>query len=129
MRPSLNPASPHPVNTMHRRYVVVAALLAFLAAGFYSTGALCCNADGIGASKQPTVAAASVQPAPAPAPDAHPAPAPKPEVAATAQPAVTAGAAVSNEDAGNNLGDGVGGSAGVHKRGLRWQSFLPGVIK
>ena len=96
-----------------------------------SAAALSCNAEGIGASKQPTVAAATVQhPAPTPVPNAQPEPAPKPEVAATAQPAgVTPGAATSNDDAGGNLGDGVGASSSTHKRGLRWQSFLPGVIK
>jgi len=114
---------------MHRSYVVLAALLAFFAAVFYSAAALSCNAEGIGASKQPTVAAATVQHA-APAPAARPQPAPKPEVAAAAQPAgVTPGAATSNDDAGGNLGDGVGASSSTHKRGLRWQSFLPGVIK
>ena len=128
MRPSRTPASPNPVNTMPRRYVVLAALLAFLAAGFYSSAALCCSADGIGTTKQRTVAAATVQPQSAAAPNAVSAPAPKPEVAA-AQPTVTAGAAVSSDDAGNNLGDGIGASSSTHKRGLRWQSFLPGVIK
>jgi hypothetical protein len=112
---------------MPRRYVVLAALLTFFVAGFYSSAALCCNADGIGGSKQRTVADATVQPAQAPAPDARPAPAPKPEVAAV-QPPVTAGAAATSEDAGNNLAEGVGATA-THKRGLRWQSFLPGVIK
>jgi len=116
---------------MHRRYVVLAALLAFFATVFYSAAALSCNAEGIGASKQPTIAAATVQhAAPTPAPAARPQPAPKPEVAAAAQPAsVTPGAATSNDDAGGNLGDGVGASSSTHKRGLRWQSFLPGVIK
>lgn len=114
---------------MHRRYVVLAALLAFFGTVLYSAAALSCNAEGIGASKQPTVAAATVQ-HPAPVPNAQPEPAPKPEVAATAQPAgVTPGAATSNDDAGGNLGDGVGASSSTHKRGLRWQSFLPGVIK
>lgn len=113
---------------MPRRYVVFAALLAFLAAGFYSGAALSCNADGIGASKQSTIAAATVRPAPVSASGAHAATAPKSEVAA-AQPAVTPGAAAASDDAGSNLGDGVGASSGTHKRGLRWQSFLPGVIK
>jgi len=114
---------------MPRRYVVLAALLAFLVAGFYSSAALCCNADGIGTTKQPTVAAATVQPAstPAPAPEARPAAASK--AALASRPEVTAGAAATSEDAGNNLGDSVGASPGTHKRGLRWQSFLPGVIK
>jgi hypothetical protein len=33
------------------------------------------------------------------------------------------------DDASGNLGDGGGSAPGVHKRTLRWQSFLPGVIK
>ncbi len=112
---------------MHRRYVVLAALLAFFATALYSAAALSCNAEGIGSSKQPTVAAATVQHA-APAPAAKPAA--KADVAAAAQPVgVTPGAAPSNDDAGGNLGDSVGASSGTHKRGLRWQSFLPGVIK
>ncbi|MFT3790968.1 MAG: hypothetical protein QM741_07805 [Rudaea sp.] len=109
---------------MSRRNVVFAVLPIFFVAGFHSTKALCCDADGIGTTKQQTVAAATVQSAPTPA--KQPAPAPGPDVA-KAQPAVTAGAAVSNDDAGNNLGDGV--AAGTRRRGLRWQSFLPGVIK
>lgn len=117
---------------MPRRYAVSAALLAFFAAGLYSGPALCCDAEGIGSSKQPTLAAAVVRSAPSQAPDAGTAPAPAPapgsEVAA-APPAVTPGATATNDDAGSNLGDGVGASSGAHKRGLRWQSFLPGVIK
>lgn len=114
---------------MHRRYVVLAALLAFFTTALYSATALSCNAEGIGTSKQPTVATATVQRTPAPAPAAQPHPAPRPEVAAAAQPAsVTPGAAAPSDDASGNLGDGVG-ATGTHKRGLRWQSFLPGVIK
>lgn len=113
---------------MPRRYVVFAALLAFLAAGLHSGAALSCNADGIGTSKQSTIAAATVQSKPDAGANAQPAHAAKTDVAAT-QSEVTPGAAATNDDAGSNLGDGVGAASGTHKRGLRWQSFLPGVIK
>ena len=111
------------MNRTHPRYVVLAALLAFVGAGLYSGPARCCDADGVGTAKAvATPLPATVTPA---APLIVPPPA-RPEVA-SAQPAVTAGSATPNDDAGNNLGD--SSPVGTHKRGLRWQSFLPGVIK
>jgi len=89
----------------------------------YSAPALSCNADGIGSSAQRTVAAATVQPT---APTTRKTPVDKP-VVAVAAPTVTAGAATANDDAGSSLGESIG--VGTHRRGLRWQSFLPGVIK
>ncbi|MBS0516337.1 MAG: hypothetical protein JSS16_12795 [Proteobacteria bacterium] len=111
------------MNRTHSRYVVLAALLAFVGAGLYSEAARCCDADGVGTAK------AVATPLPATVTPAAPqvvAPAARPEVA-TVQPVVTAGSAAPSDDAGNNLGD--GSPVGAHKRGLRWQSFLPGVIK
>ena len=105
------------MNRTHPRYVVLAALLAFLGAGLYSETGHCCDADGVGTAKAvATPLPVTVTPA---------APVARPE-AASAQPAVIAGSSASNDDAGNNLGD---SPVGTHKRGLRWQSFLPGVIK
>lgn len=111
------------MNRTHSRYVVLAALLAFLGTGLYSEAAHCCDSDGVGTAK------AVATPLPATVTPAAPqivAPVAKPEIA-SAQPAVTAGSAAPNDEAGNNLGD--GSSVATHKRGLRWQSFLPGVIK
>jgi hypothetical protein len=111
-----------PVNSMSRRSVVAAALLALFAVGFYSGPVRSCDADEADAQKPHAAApAANAQAHPASAPAA------KPAVAAT-QPPVTAGAAP-NDDAGSNLAEGVGPASGTHRRGLRWQSFLPGVIK
>jgi len=112
-----------PMNRTHPRYVVLAALLAFLGAGLYSEAGHCCDADGVGTAK------AVASPLPATVTPAAPqvvAPVVRPEVA-SAQPAVTAGSSAPNDAAGNNLGE--GSPVGTHKRGLRWQSFLPGVIK
>jgi len=110
------------MNRTHPRYVVLAALLAFLGAGLYSETGHCCDADGVGTAK------AVATPLPVTVTPAAPqvvAPVARPQ-AASAQPAVIAGSSASNDDAGNNLGD---SPVGTHKRGLRWQSFLPGVIK
>lgn len=41
----------------------------------------------------------------------------------------TAGGGVAGGGDDGSMGDGAGTAPGVHKRGLRWQSFLPGVIK
>ncbi|MBS0582371.1 MAG: hypothetical protein JSS42_04640 [Proteobacteria bacterium] len=111
------------MNRTHPRYVALAALLAFLGAGLYSDAVLCCDADGVGTAKAVAMPLpATVTPA---APRIVP-PTARPEVA-SAQSAVTAGSAAPSDDAGNSLGE--GGPVGAHKRGLRWQSFLPGVIK
>ncbi|MBN8885732.1 MAG: hypothetical protein J0I77_08420 [Rudaea sp.] len=109
---------------MSRRSVAAVALLALFAVGFYSGPVRSCDADEADAQKPQAAAQA-----PAPNAQTRPAsaPAPKPAVAAT-QPPVTAGAAP-NDDAGSNLAEGVGPASGTHRRGLRWQSFLPGVIK
>lgn len=115
---------------MPRRHVVFAALLAVPTAAFYSGAASCCDADGIGTSAQPTVAAAGARPVPPRAASAAPtAPESRSDLAAAQPPPVTPGAAASGDDAGSVLGEGIGASAGTHRRGLRWQSFLPGVIK
>lgn len=108
-----------PMNRTHPRNVLAAVLLVV---GFHSAPALCCDVDGTGTAKHiaaPMPAATAVA---APAPAAKPAP-----VVAATQPATVAGGAAPSDDAGNNLGDGA--VPGTHRRGLRWQSFLPGVIK
>ena len=106
-------------------YAFVALPVYFACALVYCAPAWCCDADGIGATAQRTVAAAAaVTPTKPTAGSTHAA---KAAIVAKAQPGVTAGAAMSNEDAGNNLGDGI--SEGTRRHGLRWQSFLPGVIK
>jgi hypothetical protein len=104
------------MNPMHRRYVVLAALLAFFVAGFYFDSVRCCRGTaGHALSATPTAPA-----------DRAISPDPQPAATAASHPAATAGAAAANDDAGNNLG---GGSAETHRHGLHWQSFLPGVIK
>ena len=108
------------MNHTPQRNVVLAVLLAFLAAGLYSPLALCCDADGVGTAKR------VASPMPVTVTPASPRIA-APAVAPAAQPSAVGGGAAPTDDAGNSLGDGA--SPGTHRRGLRWQSFLPGVIK
>ena len=105
------------MNCMQQRNVVLAVLLAFFAIGFYSSPAVCCDADAVGTAKRvatPVTAAPASSQAPAPE-------------AVAVRPTAVGGGAAPTDDAGNSLGDGA--SPGTHRRGLRWQSFLPGVIK
>jgi hypothetical protein len=106
---------------MPKRYCVLAASLVFFIASFYSDSARCCGVDGVGTAKRALPATVTAPAGRAVSPDSQP--------AAQPQPATTGGAAATSDDAGGNLGDGVGGAVQTHRRGLRWQSFLPGVIK
>lgn len=52
---------------------------------------------------------------------------PKTEAPAAATNSTSTATASGGGDDAGNVGEGGGGN--MHKRGLRWQSFLPGVIK
>jgi len=110
------------IDPMDRRVTALAGLLA--------SGLICIAADSFAAATHcnpdyvytwTTVQSASKNvSAPAPA---------KNETPANNNTASTASAAGGGDEAGSMGEGGGGGGVGIHKRGLRWQSFLPGMIK
>lgn len=129
------------VNFMHRRHVVLAGLLGIglVSAGFYPDQAMSrCDSDAIGSGNHgsPNTYAVAKHTAPnatdskeGTAPDASEEQHVESADADNRSAGVGGGsAAPGGDDATGNLGGG-GATPGTHKRGLRWQSFLPGVIK
>jgi hypothetical protein len=134
------------VNLMHRCLVALAVVAGFASAVSYSSPGLCCDADSFGTKHAPGAlagAAPTEHTSPA-APAAHPQPAAAAQAASTSQPLMhepASGLATeevigsgspslnNGEGAGGGPSDGAGATPVGHKRGLHWQSFLPGVIK
>lgn len=116
---------------MQSRIYVITSIVGIGLMGLSISGVaatLRCDPDGIGTSSHGATAAqhAAVQPEKTPA-EATIA---QPEIAAAAKgtttPTSTGGGGGSSAPDAGGLGD---GAPIPHKHGLRWQSFLPGMIK
>ena len=129
---------------MDRRFANFSALSAMLllAASFHVEGASThCTPDGAGNGKATQTSMATVISSAStraePAADAKRTTEKADKKAVTVEivqittlsnPATAGGGVAGGGDDGGGIGDGPA-QPGAHKRGLRWQSFLPGVIK